>query len=134
MPKFLLAVFVLLPGQIVHPRAAGGVPFWQTDVVDEIARDLRRFRAEKDERGRIALIERLGPIRDPRILVAMMDEVVSNENAHRGELMLASWMVVRHQIPRDAKLAVGAKYWTVARIWWEENGDSVRRRAQMLPQ
>src|SRR5262245_38425804 len=124
MPKMLLGLVVLLPGQAASLDEPEDL-LRLTAVVDDVVQDLRRFRAEKDRGERIAFIRRRGPIPDPRVLVALMEEVVLKEDAHKGELLLASWMVCRHQIPPGAKLAVGAKYWTVARMWWSENETDV---------
>ena len=132
MSRFLLALLGLLLPQTAPSDTHGSLSS-QTEVVDRVAEDVRHFQTEREPRQRIVLLKRLGPIRDPRVVVAMMERVVLDENADPGELMLASWMVVRYQIPPDAKLAIGAKYWTIARLWWGENEVEVRRRAERLP-
>jgi hypothetical protein len=108
--------------------------------VDPVTEELRRFRSlvDPDERGRA--IARLGPVRDPRVTVALM-EVVRAEldkegtgaSADPGVLLAASSALWLYHIPED-ELVSGVKYWTGAVMWWDAHGAEVRRRAASLPQ
>src|ERR1043165_2375720 len=99
-------------------------------VVDEVGDKLLRLRLETYPEKRIALMKEVGPIRDPRVTVALMD-VVLNDQSEPDQLLVASSLLVNYHIPKEDW--VPAKNWTVARHWWEKNGAEVRRRAEALP-
>src|SRR5262249_815979 len=98
-----------------------------------VASGVRRFRTEKDGRRRIDLIRKIGPINDPRVTVALMEEIVLDEDAPESLLMLASYDVVNYHVPEGEGTAGWTKSCPPARIWWEGRGDEVRRRAAALP-
>jgi hypothetical protein len=106
---------------------------------DPLALELRRFRALTDARERIEAIQRFGKVRDPRVVVVLM-EVVQAESAKdrhgSGEQLLlehASSTLVHYHIPKDEWL-YPTKYWTIAHLWWEKHEGEVRRQAAALPQ
>jgi hypothetical protein len=135
MPRWFGAVAIAAVGVLLgvsiwlgarHLAPSGAPP-------DPLALELRRFRKMTDEDERVDAIRRFGPVRDPRVTVALM-EVVQEEvahNRHGGLLMLASSTVVYHHMPKEEILP--EKYWTCARRWWENNEVEVRRRAAALP-
>ncbi|HJZ54358.1 MAG TPA: hypothetical protein VKE74_05345, partial [Gemmataceae bacterium] len=82
---------------------------------------------------------RFGKVRDPRVIVALMEVVRAELAKDRGMstdtpalLMLASETLVHYHIPEDEWLPT--KSWTVASLWWEKHEEEVRRQAAALPQ
>ncbi|HWG44396.1 MAG TPA: hypothetical protein VN688_16580 [Gemmataceae bacterium] len=101
-----------------------------SEVRDEVIEKIDCFRRESDLKKRRDLAKQLGPIHDARVTLALM-EVVLQEDAEPGLLVVASSMLVHHHIPEKDWGA--AKYWTICRLWWEKNEADVRRRANKLP-
>jgi hypothetical protein len=107
---------------------------------DPVASELRRFRRLSDRGEWLRDVKRLGPIRDPRVTVALMDVVraeAAEQQAGRpcdeGKLMWASFAVCEYHIP-EAERMYGTKYWAGALIWWEKHEAEFRQRAASLPQ
>jgi hypothetical protein len=107
---------------------------------DPVASELRRFRGLSDRAERVREVKRLGPIRDPRATVALMDAVraeAAEQQAGRpydeGMLMWASFAVCEYHIP-EAERMYGTKYWAGALIWWDQHEAEFRQRAASLPQ
>lgn len=107
---------------------------------DPVAVELRQFRALTDTSERVRAITRIGPVRDPRVTVALVEVVQTELNKDRtgstetpGGLMAASVALFEHHIP-EAERVYGVKYWTGALMWWETHEVEVRRRAALLPQ
>jgi hypothetical protein len=106
---------------------------------DSLALELRHFRTLTDERERIESIKRFGEVEDPRVAVTLMEVVQAELAKRRGTtsepsplLVHASSTLVYHHIPRDEWGT--AKYWQIARLWWDRHEDEVRRRAAALSQ
>jgi hypothetical protein len=97
-------------------------------VLDEVTEALLKFRLEPDLKTRGAMIRRLGPVRDPRVTLALMEVAVDEDSPLHP---LAGAMLVEYHIPE--KDYVTAKCWTIARPWCEKNEAEVRRRAKQLP-
>ena len=123
----LTAVGLWYAGHKHSPHVAGDRQLQS----DKLAIELRRFRAETDRVKRIDAIKRFGKVRDPRVTLALM-EVVQEEKEMSGLLLIASSVLVEHHIPEEDWVL--AKYWVVARLWWEKNETVVRQKAAILPQ
>src|SRR5262245_6606739 len=89
--------FVLLLAQPACSASSTEISI-STEIVDEVAQVLRQFRQETSVRIKINLIRQFGPIRDPRITVALMEVVLSAEE-ESGLLMIASATLVHFHIP-----------------------------------
>jgi hypothetical protein len=106
---------------------------------DWLAGELRRFRTLAEPGERVRAIQRLGPIRDPRVTVALMDVALAERDKARagatetsGELLAASFALFEYHIPEDERV-YGVKYWTGAMMWWNIHEADVRQRAAALP-
>jgi hypothetical protein len=124
----LLAVLSLLPASRV---VAGPPPAVSSQLVLEpVTEKLIRLRLESDPKRKLALVKQLGPIRDARVTVALM-ELVLNAQREDAVLLHATFLLCKYHIPD--KDVVPPKYWTLCRLWWENNEADVRRRAKQLP-
>jgi hypothetical protein len=101
-------------------------------VLDELTEKLARLRVEKDPNRKLALVKELGPVRDPRVTVALMEIVLT---AQRADPLLidVSVLLYQYHIPDNDKISLTAIDWTLCRQWWEKHEADVRRRAAQLP-
>jgi hypothetical protein len=98
-------------------------------VLDEVTEALLKLRREPDPEKQRAMIRRLGPVRDARVTVALMELALDDNSPLRP---LGASMLAHHHIPRPYN-QLPTKVWTIARLWWDENESEVRRRAKQLP-
>ncbi len=72
MPKAVLALLVVLAAVsapfALPPEAPSGAMVLSRGDVDEA---LRKYRTAKDEEKRLELLDKLAPIRDPRVTIAL---------------------------------------------------------------
>jgi hypothetical protein len=109
-------------------------------VEDPLVGELRRFRVLTEPAERVQVITRLGPVRDPRVTVALMEVVQAELGKNRTGatdtppvLLAAAFALFEYHIPEDERV-LGVKYWTGAIMWWETHEAAVRGRAALLPQ
>jgi hypothetical protein len=136
MPRTLTAAVLLALLALLTPgKAVAGPPEEASGkmVLDEVADGLRKYRAEKDTGKRIKWLEKLAPSHDPRVAVALgeeMDRALGQEDhALRWEAarLLAEFYV--KGTLRFASLVDLQAAWP----WWEKNEADLRRRAAQLP-
>jgi len=136
--KLLLAASLALPLLALPgaaPPAAAGPPEGVSGrmVLDEVTDKLTRLRVEKDAKRKLALVKELGPVRDARVTVALM-EIVLKAQREDPLLIDASSLLYQYHIPDNDKISLTAIDWTLCRQWWEKHEADVRRRAAQLPQ
>jgi hypothetical protein len=101
-------------------------------VLDELTDKLARLRVEKDPKRELALVKELGPVRDARVTVALMEIVLKTQRA--DPLVIdVSVLLYQYHIPDNDKISLTAIDWTLCRQWWEKHEADVRRRAAQLP-
>jgi hypothetical protein len=104
---------------------------------DPVALVLRRFHSLEDPEERIRVVKLLGPIRDPRVTVVLM-ETIQAEAARPGVseapplMQLAAMGMTFHHIP-ESEVIFDTKYWVGALMWWRTHEAEVRRRVARLP-
>jgi hypothetical protein len=127
-----LAVLLVAAVHVVPAKAAAAPPpaVSSKHVLEPMTEKLIRLRLESDPKRKLALVRQLGPIRDARVTVALM-EIVLKARQEDALLMYASSLLCEYHIPEKDLLP--AKFWTVCRLWWENNEADVRRRAKQLP-
>jgi hypothetical protein len=96
---------------------------------EEVTAGLLRVRNEPDANKRLALLERLAPIKDARVTVALVEAMQRDGGPNKMRL---GYLVVEHHIPPDVELAP-AKFPAFVELWWERNEAEVRRRAKQRP-
>jgi hypothetical protein len=126
----LLAVLPLLPAS----RVAAGAPPAASGrlVLDPMTEKLSRLRRETDPKRKLALVKELGPVRDARVTVALM-EIVLKAQREDPLLIDASCLLYQYHIPDIDKISLTAIDWTLCRQWWEKHEAEVRRRAKQSP-
>ena len=120
----------------VGPPPSPGLP---RAVNDPVAGELRQFRTLTEPGERVRAIARLGPIRDPRVTVALFEAVQAELEKERtgasdtqGVLLAASFALFECHIP-EAERLYDVKYWTGDLMWWDTHEVEVRRQAASLP-
>jgi hypothetical protein len=133
MYKLLVAAVVPLAVlAVVSPRAVAGPPpvVSSKQLLEPVTEKLIRLRLEGDPKRKLALVKELGPIRDARVTVALM-EIVLKAQPEDALLLSASSLLFEYHIPQTDY--VTARCWTVCRLWCEKNEGEVRRRAKQAP-
>ena len=101
-------------------------------VLDELTDKLTRLRVVKDPKRKLMLVKELGPVRDARVTVALM-EIVLKAQRQDPWLIDASSLLYQYHIPDSDKISLTAIDWTLCRQWWEKHEADVRHRAAQLP-
>jgi hypothetical protein len=127
--KALLALPLLLFVVPAAPAETSERPSGRM-VLDEVWDGLRRYRAEKEPRKRVAYLEKLAPTRDPRVAVAM-GEFLFWANAPE-DLVSVGVLMARYFLPQPVGGA-RIKQFEAAVDWWRANEADLRRRAEQLP-
>ena len=137
---FLLALAVWGLSHWHHRGAPPRAPSHLRMEENPVAVELRRFRTLSGPKERVQAIARIGPVRDPRVTVALMEVVRAEVDKGWGQtgeppgvLLAASSALCEYHIP-EAECVSGVKYWTGALMWWETHEAEVRQRASLLPQ
>jgi hypothetical protein len=118
---------LLLPGQMVLAGPPEGVSGKM--VMDEISEALLRYRLEPNGKKRFVLLERLAPIQDARVTVALVQAMLDEDRP--GEKMRLASLIGNWHLQN--KEWVTANCPTVVNLWWKKNEADIRRRAKQLP-
>jgi hypothetical protein len=135
MSRTLAALLLLAGLDLSLPRnAVAGPPEAVSGkmVLDELTDKLTRVRVEKHPKRKLALVKELGPVRDARVTVALM-EIVLKAQREDPLLIDASCLLYQYHISDNDKATLTAIDWTLCRQWWEKHEAEVRRRASQLP-
>jgi hypothetical protein len=132
MTRMLAAVLSLATLVVGSPqKAVAGPPPAVSDktVLEPVTEKLTRLRLESDSKRKLALVKELGPVRDARVTVALMEIVLK---AQREDPLLpdASSLLYQYHIPDSDKISLTAIDWTLCRQWGEKHEADVRRRAK----
>jgi hypothetical protein len=125
----LLAALALLP----PGKAVAGPPDGASGriVFDEVGAGLDRYRKEKDPEKRAKWLEKLAPIRDPRVAVAL-GEALGNWNEKVRWAALSLILKYYCPPPRELEMFSTAALPRKADDWWKANEADLRRRAAQL--
>ncbi len=132
----LLALAVWVSPLLHLARRAAPAPKPPQGKEDPVAGELRRFHDLTEPGEQIRAISRLGPVRDPRVTVLLMEvvqaELDTGAIGRGGVLLAASYALYDYHIP-EAEQVYGVKYWIGALMWWQIHEAEVRQRAASLP-
>ena len=129
MRKILLALLLLLPGQVIAgpPEGASGGMVLEPDP---IADGLTAYAKMKDPERRIARLERLARSCDPRVAVVLAGLVEGPEN-DIGER--AGFALLWHYSDVELKpRRLSAPKQVLARRWWADHGEELYRQVRRL--
>ena len=129
MRKMLLALLLLLPGQALAGPAEGVSGRMVFD--DEVAAGLRKYREERDEEKRAALLHDLARTRDPRVALVLGELFQGRDAAVAKNEVTFGHIVSKHTLQQFyATEAAGREE---IYDWWKANEADLRRRASRLP-
>jgi hypothetical protein len=136
MHNLLLAASLALPLLALlgtAPPVVAGPPEGVSGrmVLHELTDKLTRLRVEKHTKRKLALVKELGPVRDARVRVALMEIILKAERAD-PLLIDVSLLLYQYHIPDNDRISLTAIDWTLCRQWWERHEADVRRRAAQL--
>jgi hypothetical protein len=131
VPPLLVTLSLLSPGRAVAgpPEAASG-----KTVLDEVADGLRKYRGEKDEAKRIALMVRLAATSDPRVALVLGEALDGAPPARNfANLEIPVILLAMHYVPKAAGAdPLGGLSGNDVAKWWKANAADLRRRAAQL--
>ena len=136
--RSLAALALLSPGWVVAGPPERGTGKLML-VSDEVSEGLRKCRQEKDPKKRLALLQTLGAMGDPRVALALVD-AANNQNGDDLDCEAADILWWHYASPDAAsrrgivnRQALKAPRGSSFRAWWKKNEADVRRRAALLP-
>jgi hypothetical protein len=130
----LLAVVVLLAllsAKDAVARPPDGVPGKMVLARDDVSESLLKYRRESDPHRRLALLNDLAGVRDPRVAVALGQALYDPRSEVRVQAAFGIFFNQTGEVPKRMMTGKTAVNW--AREWWAANEDDLRRRARRLP-
>ena len=124
----LLVLALALPALAGPPEGVSG----KMVFTDEVAEGLRKYRQEKDATHRLAWLEKLAPLRDPRVAIALGDAMDSAEDRAGAHSLAQHAAALLNDFYAHPPGFVSGPFFP--EIWWEMHKADLRRRAKQLPQ
>jgi hypothetical protein len=95
-------------------------------VFDEVADGLRKYRKEADPQKRLRWMVKLGPTRDPRVAIALVEAHPAGSTVVvQEDLLLIDYFVKGSRFDFGDNVFVD--------FWWKEKEADLRRQAAQLP-
>lgn len=130
-PLAIVVLVALLTSSIAFagpPEPTSGRMVLARDAVSEA---LAKYRREPDPHRRLALLNDLARVRDPRVAVALGQALYDPRSEVRVQAAFGIFFNQTGEVPRKMMTGTTAVNW--ARDWWAANEDDLRRRSRRLP-
>jgi hypothetical protein len=130
MPKTLLGLLLVL---IVAPPTLASPPDGPSGEMvlsrDKVCNLLMKLRREATSHGRVACINEVAEIRDPRVAVALGESL---SDPDERVAMQAAFGIYFHQTGEKVKMMPAKAVLAHVRGWWTEHETDLRRQARKV--